>query len=140
VRLLESWGIRPDYLVGHSVGELAAAHIAEVLSLEDAARLVAARGRLMAALPAGGVMMALQASVHEVEPLLGSAPGRVALRAVNGPTSVVISGDEAAVTLVAAELERMGRRATPLRVSHAFHSPLLEPMLDPLREVAEQLT
>ncbi|MFF5498419.1 SDR family NAD(P)-dependent oxidoreductase [Streptomyces aquilus] len=136
-RLLASWGVRPDYLVGHSVGELAAAHLAGVFSLADAVRLVAARGRLMAALPAGGAMIAVRAPEAEVARRLAAAPGRVAIAAVNGPSSVVVSGDEAAVTALAASL---GGRSTRLRVSHAFHSPLLDPMLADFRAVAETVT
>ncbi|CAM5435023.1 Acyl transferase domain-containing protein (Fragment) OS=Streptomyces griseomycini OX=66895 GN=FHS37_007818 PE=4 SV=1 [Streptomyces griseomycini] len=136
-RLLESWGIRPDVLAGHSIGELAAAHVAGVWSLADAARVVSARGALMQALPAGGAMVALQASEAEVAPEL---PETVGLAAVNGPSSVVISGAVADVEAVAERWRAQGRKVSRLKVSHAFHSPLMEPMLDDFRRVLESVS
>jgi acyl transferase domain-containing protein len=135
--LWQSWGVVPDLVMGHSVGEITAAYVAGVLSLADAARVVAARGRLMAGLPAGGAMVAVAAAEDEMAPLLTEG---VSIAAVNGPTSVVISGEQAAVVALADRLAEQGRRVHRLAVSHAFHSPLMEPILDEFGRVVAEVS
>ncbi|MGW0858438.1 SDR family NAD(P)-dependent oxidoreductase, partial [Streptomyces sp. NPDC002690] len=138
-RLLESWGLRPDVVAGHSVGELAAAHVAGVLELADAAALVAARARLMQTLPEGGSMVAVEADEDEVLAELEGLEGAVGIAAVNGPKATVISGVEKEVLATAERFRAGGRRTTRLRTSHAFHSPLMDPMTGELGEVAAGL-
>ncbi|MFX0581078.1 type I polyketide synthase, partial [Nocardia nepalensis] len=135
--LVGQWGIDPDFVMGHSVGEVTAAYVAGVLTLEDAALLVAARGRLMQALPEGGVMVAVAASEDEVLPLL---VGGVDIAAINAPGSVVISGAETAVAAIADRLAQQGRRVHRLAVSHAFHSQLMEPMLEEFARLVSDIT
>ncbi|MEV7595845.1 thioester reductase domain-containing protein [Kitasatospora sp. NPDC089797] len=132
-RLLESFGVRPDVVAGHSVGELAAAHVAGVLSLPDAAAVLSARGRLVEALPAGGAMVALEATEAEVLPLLARYDGRVSVAAVNGPSAVVVSGPAEEVGALGAELEGRGRRVRRLAIRSAAHSAALDGTLEEFR-------
>jgi acyl transferase domain-containing protein/acyl carrier protein len=138
-RLLESLGMSPDILIGHSIGELVAAHVAGVFSLADACLLVAARGRLMASLADGGGMLALEASEDEAVEQLEGWQERLSIAAVNGPRSVVISGEQEALEMWAEYWRERGRKLKRLHVSHAFHSQLMEPILAQFREVVNEI-
>ena len=130
--LWRSWGIVPSVVMGHSLGEYAAACIAGVFSVDEGLRLVATRGRLMQSLPAGGAMAAVFASESQVNETLSTFGSGVCLAAVNGPGQVVVSGTAAAVDEVCNRFQKSGVRCQRLDVSHAFHSPLVEPILDAL--------
>ncbi|WP_129674294.1 type I polyketide synthase [Candidatus Chloroploca sp. Khr17] len=138
--LWRSWGVEPAALLGHSVGEYAAAIVAGVLSLEDGLALVATRGRLMGALPAGGAMAAIFAPASTVEAAVAAHGGGVVVAAYNGPEHLVIAGPEAAVVTLIERFTAAGVRAQRLNVSHAFHSALLEPMLAELEQAAASVT
>ncbi|MEU8384030.1 SDR family NAD(P)-dependent oxidoreductase, partial [Streptosporangium sp. NPDC048865] len=139
-RLLASLGVEPSFLAGHSIGEVAAAHVSGVLDLPSAAELIVARGRLMEALPAGGGMLAVGTGEADAAELVALAGGTAVIAAVNGPESVVVAGETRALEEVAALGAARGHRTRPLPVSHAFHSPLMDPMLDDFREVLAGIT
>ncbi len=138
--LWRSWGIAPNMLLGHSVGEYVAACLADVFSLEDGLKLIAARGRSMQALSAGGVMAAVFADKEKVEAALAHFANDVAIAAYNGPENIVISGRAEAVQTILASLHEAGIKTKALAVSHAFHSPLMEPMLDEFERIAREIT
>ena len=139
-QLWRAWGVQPQFLIGHSVGEVVAACVAGVFTLADGLKLIAARGRLMGALPQVGEMVSLLASEAEVQQAIAPYQNEVSIAAVNGPTSVVISGQREPVLLIADQLAAKGIKTNKLTVSHAFHSPLMEPMLAAFRQVAESIS
>lgn len=139
-KLWQSWGINPDVVMGHSVGEYTAACVAGVFSLRDGLKLIAHRGRLMQELPSGGNMVALMTSAEQISEIVKPYDSKVSLAAVNGPQNVVISGEEAAITEICQQLENQEIKTKQLQVSHAFHSPLMEPMLVEFAKVAEEIT
>ena len=139
-KLLERYGARPDAVLGHSVGEYVAACVAGVFSLEDGLRLIAARGRLMGSLPAGGAMISAMGDAARIHAVIAPHRDAVDVAAYNGPDQIVISGREDAVAKVRASLDAQGVRTLPLTVSHAFHSPLMEPILDAFARAARAVS
>ncbi|MCF2151836.1 acyltransferase domain-containing protein [Desmonostoc muscorum LEGE 12446] len=138
-QLWKSWGIEPDAVMGHSIGEYVAATVAGVFSLENALMLIATRGRLMQALPSNGKMMAVLASENHVQKVIESSGEAVAIAAINGSQSIVISGDSQAIAAVCKTLQAQGVKTKPLQVSHAFHSPLMEPILREFESIASEI-
>jgi amino acid adenylation domain-containing protein len=139
-QLWSSWGIQPSLVMGHSLGEYVAACVAGVFSLEDGLKLVAERGRLMQALPRDGSMVSVMASEARIADIILPYAGKVAIAAINGPQSVVISGRQEAIDAICATLETENIKSERLNVSHAFHSPLMEPILDSFLQVAQEVT
>ncbi|MBD3884960.1 thioester reductase domain-containing protein [Phormidium tenue FACHB-886] len=143
-QLWRSWGVEPTIVMGHSVGEYVAACIAGVFSLEDGLKLIAERSRLMQALPPNGEMVAVFASETQVTAAIESyrqtAAAEIGIAAINGPNSVVISGVQQAIAAVSAILQAEGIKTKKLTVSHAFHSPLMEPMLAEFQKVAAKIS
>jgi myxalamid-type polyketide synthase MxaB len=138
-RLWQSWGLQPDYVIGHSVGEYVAAVIAGVMSLEDGLKLIAARGRLMGSLPHDGGMAAVFSDIRTVAAAIAPFMQEVAIAGVNGPKLVVISGKKERIDAITASLKEQGVRVSSLTVSHAFHSPLMDPILDEFEAVAREI-
>ncbi|WAN69216.1 SDR family NAD(P)-dependent oxidoreductase [Moorena producens JHB] len=139
-KLWQSWGINPDVVMGHSVGEYVAATVAGVFSLEDGLKLMATRGRLMQQLPCEGEMVSVMASELKVRDFLKTDTEKVAIAAINGPESVVISGASEDIGVICDKLEAEGIKTKRLQVSHPFHSPLMAPMLAEFEAVAHQIT
>ncbi|MBD2504909.1 type I polyketide synthase [Anabaena azotica] len=139
-QLWQSWGIKPDVVMGHSVGEYVAATIAEVFSLEDGLKLIAHRGRLMQSLPDGGEMLAVMATEEKVNQLIAPYKEKVAIAAINGPFSIVISGAGEVISTIRDSLNAQEIKTHQLQVSHAFHSPLMEPMLAEFEAIANTIT
>ncbi len=139
-QLWQSWGIKPDAVMGHSVGEYVAATIAGVFSLEEGLKLIAHRGRLMQQLHQEGKMLAVMASEEEIRPFLAPYPTQVAIAAINWSQNIVISGQAEVIQMLKTRLESQGIQTKLLQVSHAFHSPLMEPILAEFKAVADQIT
>ena len=138
--LIRSWDIQPDYLLGHSIGELTAAYAAGILTLPDACTLVAARAQLMQTMPTNGAMISIQATPDEITPHLTQYHNRLSIAAINTPTTTVISGDHDAATHLATTFTNQGRKTKKLNTSHAFHSPHTDTILDAFHHTAKQLT
>ncbi|MEU8878265.1 SDR family NAD(P)-dependent oxidoreductase [Streptomyces javensis] len=139
-RLLDSFGVRPDAVIGHSIGEIAAAHVAGVFDLPDACRLVAARATLMGQLPTGGGMVTIAATAEELAEDLAAYDGQVGIAALNTRGNTVISGPIELVADIRATWAAKGRKTKSLMVSHAFHSPLMDPILEPFAQAIDGLT
>ncbi|NET25238.1 type I polyketide synthase [Okeania sp. SIO1I7] len=139
-KLWESWGIKPNVVMGHSVGEYVAATVAGVFSLEDGLKLIAMRGRLMQQLPSGGGMVSVMASESQVTKVIENYNSQVVIAAINGPESIVISGKSEFIAAICSKLEAIGIKTKKLEVSHAFHSHLMEPMLAEFEVIAKQVT
>jgi amino acid adenylation domain-containing protein len=138
-QLWKSWGVEPDVVLGHSVGEYTAACVAGVFGLEDGLKLIAARGRLMQALPNNGAMVSVMATEAQLAEKLAAHPVDIAIAAINGPNSMVLSGESGSIRSVSESLQAEGFNCKPLKVSHAFHSPLMEPMLDEFAQIAQSI-
>ncbi|MER5874281.1 acyltransferase domain-containing protein, partial [Streptomyces sp. NPDC002044] len=139
-RLWESWGIHPTTLTGHSIGEISAAHLAGILTLNDAATLITTRARLMQTLPTNGTMTAINITEQQLQPLLQPHTHTASIAAINNPNNLVISGDTTTINTITQQAQQQGHRTKQLNVSHAFHSPLIQPILKELHTTLQQLT